>query len=67
VSGQRLEAGQALSFHPASMEAVGTSLMVLNANGSNVRDARPLIELLALRTLNLVGPLSSFRESIDTL
>jgi hypothetical protein len=49
------------------MEAVGTSLMVLNANGSNVRDARPLIELLALRTLNLVGPLSSFRESIDTL
>eukprot|EP00227_Mantoniella_beaufortii_P008836 CAMPEP_0197575712 /NCGR_PEP_ID=MMETSP1326-20131121/1011_1 /TAXON_ID=1155430 /ORGANISM="Genus nov. species nov., Strain RCC2288" /LENGTH=360 /DNA_ID=CAMNT_0043138525 /DNA_START=265 /DNA_END=1344 /DNA_ORIENTATION=+ len=53
LSGQRLAPGQALRFNPTSMEAVGTSLMVLNAAGSNVRDAKPLMELLALRRLNL--------------
>lgn len=34
-------------------EAVGTSLMVLNCAGSKVRDPKPLMELLALRRLNL--------------
>ena len=31
ISGQKLDDDQELRFHPGSMEAVGTSLMVLNA------------------------------------
>ena len=53
VSGQRLGPGEELRFNPSCMEAVGTTLMVLNAAGSKVRDPKPLMELLALRRLNL--------------
>lgn len=53
VSGQRLGPSEELRFNPGCMEAVGTSLMVLNAAGSKVRDAKPLMELLALRRLDL--------------
>ena len=55
VSGQKLEEDQELRFNPGSMEAVGTSLMVLNAGNSNVRDVSPLQDLLCLKNLNLEG------------
>jgi hypothetical protein len=51
--GQRLGPGEELRFNRSCMEAVGTTLMVLNAAGSKVRDPKPLMELLALRRLNL--------------
>lgn len=67
LANQKLPRGAALTFDPASMDAIGSSLAILNLANNNIHDAEPLCYLQRLYALDMTGNALEFVEQMPFL